>query len=68
MGQGKCLKCGVTDLNWLTHKFVDDKIGYKFMCNGCGFRGIEWNTVTFLEIAADPDHQEPENISGKEQE
>ena len=47
MEQGKCPKCGETNLEYGSTKIDDQQLGYECICHSCDFKGIEWYTLEF---------------------
>lgn len=47
--QGICPKCGSDGLTYGDTKKQDIVIGYEYICEGCGFTGIEWYNLHFTE-------------------
>lgn len=46
---GKCPKCNEYNLDYTGEKNDDDiMIGYYYTCENCGFEGIEWSKITFV--------------------
>lgn len=52
--QGICPKCGSDGLIYGDTKKQDIAIGYLYVCDSCGFTGIEWYNLHFTEHT-DPD-------------
>lgn len=46
--QGKCPKCGSSDLNYgVVGGHGGEEIYFPYTCGSCGFEGQEWYTVEF---------------------
>ena len=44
---GTCPKCGKYDLDYGLTEYIDEGLGYIYVCRDCGFEGIEWYVLQF---------------------
>ncbi len=49
--QGECGKCASESLDYGDTTNEDECMGYEYVCQDCGFEGIEWYSLTFIEHA-----------------
>ena len=45
--EGKCPKCNSEDLEYEDSDISGEGASYYYICNDCGFKGIEWYNITF---------------------
>lgn len=45
---GVCPKCDCKNLNYDCSEIVDNCVKYPYVCEGCGFEGIEWYYLQFV--------------------
>ena len=49
---GVCSECGGNMLDYGEIELADESVGYTFVCDDCGFSGIEWYNLVYDETVA----------------
>lgn len=50
MNEGVCPECSSMDLEYgvLELNATGEEVGHSFVCNACGYEGIEWYFLTYI--------------------